>query len=142
MLQAITVRRLRPGDEAIVEALATREPPRRGGELLEDERTVFLVAFESGEPVGFVLAYELIRRHGDPSMLFVYEIEVAEHRRRLGVATRLLRGLERLAREAGIPSGFVLTNESNTAAMRLYESLGAIRPGQDDVLWAFEYRAR
>jgi ribosomal protein S18 acetylase RimI-like enzyme len=137
----VTVRRLGPGDEQVVERLAEQRPPARAAELLADERTIFLAAFdgEGSQPVGFVLAYELLRRHGDPSRLFVYEVGVAPAARRRGVATELLRELARIARAQGIRHGFVLTNESNEAAMELYGSLGGVRPNPDDVLFDFEY---
>ncbi len=130
------VRRLSVGDEAMVEAFATREPRT---DLLRDDRTIFLAAFDGDEPIGFVLAYELPRRHGDAAMLFVYEVDVAAAYRRRGVATALMRELERLARERGIGEAFVLTDEENEPAMRFYESLGGVRERADDVLWVFEY---
>jgi ribosomal protein S18 acetylase RimI-like enzyme len=137
----VIVRRLGPGDEHVLERLAEQGPPARAGELLADERTLLLAAFdrEEPEPVGFVLAYELLRRHGDPSRLFVYEVGVAPAARRRGVATELLRELARIARERGIRHGFVLTNEANEAAMELYRSLGGVRPNADDVLFDFDY---
>jgi ribosomal protein S18 acetylase RimI-like enzyme len=137
----VIVRRLGPGDERVVEQLAEQAPPARAAELLADERTIFLAAFDGEEPdpVGFVLAYELLRRHGEPSRLFVYEVGVAGEARRRGVASELLRELERIARARGIRHGFVLTNEANEAAMELYRSLGGERPNADDVLWDFEY---
>jgi ribosomal protein S18 acetylase RimI-like enzyme len=135
----VNVRRLGPGDEAIVERFATREPQTA---LLEDPRTIFLVAVDDdGAPVGFVLGYELLRRHGDRSILFVYEIEVDEASRGRGIASRLLRELAQIARARGIETGFVLTNASNAAAMRLYESVGGVRPNDDDVTWDFEWSA-
>jgi len=135
----VIVRRLGPGDDHLVEQLAEQAPPARAAELLADERTIFLVAFEESEPIGFVLAYELLRRHGEPSRLFVYEVGVEPRARRRGVATELLRELRRIANACGITSGFVLTNESNEAAMELYRSLGGDRPNTDDVLFDFEY---
>ncbi|HEY6030802.1 MAG TPA: GNAT family N-acetyltransferase [Gaiellaceae bacterium] len=135
---AIEIRRLGPGDEDVVRALAEDEPQTA---LLADERTLFLAAFDGSEPVGFVFGYELLRRHGDPSILFLYEIEVASAHRGQGVGARLLRGLAAIARERGIRTGFVLTNASNDAAMRLYESLGGVRPNPDDVMWDFEWSA-
>jgi aminoglycoside 3-N-acetyltransferase I len=137
----VNVRRLGPGDEQVVERLAEQAPPERASELLADERTIFLAAFEDGqdEPVGFVLAYELLRRHGEPSRLFVYEVGVEAEARRRGVATALLRELARIASAHGIRRGFVLTNEANEAAMELYRSLGGVRPNTDDVLFDFEY---
>ena len=137
----MNVRRLGPGDERVVEQLAEEASPARAAELLADERTIFLAAFDDdeAEPIGFVLAYELLRRHGDPSRLFVYEVGVTPEARRRGVATELLRELARIARTRGIRRGFVLTNETNEAAMELYRSLGGVRPNADDVLFDFEY---
>jgi len=62
------IRRLGPGDGDVVTALATREPHTA---LLEDERTVFVVAFEHEHPIGFAFGYVLPRRHGRPASLFV-----------------------------------------------------------------------
>ncbi len=135
----MNVRRLGPGDEVIVERLATSEPQTA---LLNDPRTIFIASFDDdGVPMGFVFGYELPRRHGDPSILFVYELEVDAACRRRGIASRLLRELAQVARARGIRTGFVLTNASNAAAMRLYESVGGARPNDDDVMWDFEWSA-
>jgi ribosomal protein S18 acetylase RimI-like enzyme len=135
----VNVRRLAPGDEAIVERLATREPQTA---LLRDERTIFLVAFDDeGSAMDFVFGYELPRRHGESSILFVYELEVDAACRRVGIGSRLLRELAQIARARGIETGFVLTSASNAAAMRLYESVGGTRPNEDDVMWDFEWSA-
>ena len=128
------LRLLGPGDKAIVEQLATRGARTA---LLEDPRTLFLVAFENGSPVGFVLAYALPRRHGLETTLCVYEIEVAEAHRNRGIGGRLLRELEAIARERGIEEGFVLTDADNVAAMRLYAAAGGVR--SDVVEWDFDY---
>jgi ribosomal protein S18 acetylase RimI-like enzyme len=130
----VDVRLLGPGDEAVVAQLATGVPRTA---LLHDPRTVFLVAFEDDAPAGFVLAYELPRRHGFNVTLCIYEVEVGEAFRRRGVATGLFDELERIARERGIEEGFVLTDADNTAAMGLYESIGGLR--SDVVEWDFKY---
>ena len=130
-----------PGDEAIVATLAGEKPldDADAAGLLADDRTFYLVAFEGDEPVGFLFAHELLRRRGDRSQLFVYDVDVAEPHRRTGIGKALLRAAEDLAREHGMREGFVLTNQSNAAAMALYGSVGGIRPNEDDVLWDFEY---
>lgn len=115
-----TIRRLRPGDETVLEALAEQADPRTA--LLHDERTVFLAAFAGERPVGFAFGYVLPRRHGKPASMFVYEIEVEERYRRRGIATELMR---RLLAEA--PEAFVLTEPDNDAANALYSSLGGTR---------------
>jgi ribosomal protein S18 acetylase RimI-like enzyme len=96
--------------------------------LLHDERTVFLAAFDGERPVGFAFGYVLPRRHGKPTSMFVYELEVDEPYRRCGIATDLMR---RLLAEA--PEGYVLTEPDNDAANALYASLGATRV--ETVMW-------
>jgi aminoglycoside 3-N-acetyltransferase I len=129
-----TVRRLGPGDEDVVRALADREPQVG---LLADEATIFLAAFQGTDPIGFVFGYELPRRHGAPSMLFVYELEVNAACRRQGIATRLMTELERIARSRGIAEGFVLAEPDNAAANTLYESFGGER--SEAVRWDYRY---
>jgi ribosomal protein S18 acetylase RimI-like enzyme len=133
----VEIRRLRPGDERVVEALATRAPQT---DLLGDEQTLFLVAFDGGQPVGFVLAHELPRRHGDPTQLLVYEVDVDEAHHRRGIGKALLGELASIARERGIVEGWVLTDDDNEAAMALYRSAGGIGP-QEVTMWEFRYTA-
>jgi len=128
------VRRLRPGDEQVVARLAERAPQTA---LLSSESTIFLVAFEAEEPIGFVLAYELPRRHGEAAILLVYEVDVDQAHRHRGVATALLDELARIARERGIGEGFVLTDADNVAANELYRSEGG--EPRDVVEWDFRY---
>jgi aminoglycoside 3-N-acetyltransferase I len=134
----VNVRRLGPGDEHVVAALATRAPSGTESELLADDRTIFLVAFDDDVPVGLVLGHELPRRHAPRSKLFVYEVDVVRTHRRRGVAAALFAELDRIARERRIPSGFVLTDRDNEPAMALYESVGG-RDEQDVVQWTFGY---
>ncbi len=118
----------------MVAQLAER-PPQTA--LLAEDSTIFLAAFEEAEPIGFVLAYELSRRHGDASMVLVYEVDVEAAHRRRGVATALLDELARIARRRGIAEGFVLTDLDNDAANALYGSQGGER--RTVVEWDFRY---
>jgi ribosomal protein S18 acetylase RimI-like enzyme len=129
------IRRLGPGDEDVVRTLATRTPHF---EVLEDERTIFLVAFEDGEPIGFVLAHHLPRRHDPSAKLLVYEVGVAEAHRRRGVGKALLAELARIAKERGIRRGWVLTDDDNEAGMALYRSAGGRDP-REVIEWEFDY---
>lgn len=131
------IRRLGPGDEDVVRALATRPPHF---ELLDDERTIFLAAFQGGEPIGFVLAHHLPRRHDPPAKLLVYEVDVQEKHRRQGVGKALLLELARIARDRQIPMGWVLTDDWNDAAMALYRSAGGKDPHKE-TMWVFDYEA-
>jgi ribosomal protein S18 acetylase RimI-like enzyme len=129
-----TIRRLGPGDEEVVRKLADGEAQTA---LLEDDATIFLAAFLDDEPVGFVFGYALPRRHGPPTILFVYELDVAEAHRRQGIAARLMSELAEIARARGIEDGFVLTEPDNDPANALYRSLGGERV--ETVMWDFRY---
>jgi ribosomal protein S18 acetylase RimI-like enzyme len=137
----VNLRRLGRGDEEVVIALAeqTAPTPEQAGEFLADDRMIFLVAFDGREPMGFLFGYELLRRHGDRAIFFVYEVEVRERYRRRGAATKLFAELERIVRDRGIRRAFLLAAAGNEPAMRLYESVGGVRPYDDDVMWRFEY---
>jgi len=124
-----TVRRLHAGDEEVVRRLAEDVPQTA---LLADQRTIFVAAFSGDEPVGFAFGYLLPRRHGKPSMLFVYELDVVESHRRRGVATRLM---QELFAHAGGAEAFVLTEPDNVAANATYAKLGGER--SEVVMWDF-----
>ena len=124
----MTVRRLAPGDERVVEQLAEQAPPRPA--LLADDRVRFVAAFDGDEPVGFAFGYELPRRHGPESVFFVYELGVEEPYRRRGIGRRLMEELL-----AGHEEAFVMTEPGNDAANALYGSLGGTRV--DSVMWDF-----
>jgi aminoglycoside 3-N-acetyltransferase I len=126
--QTVRVRRLGPGDENVVRRLAEQEPART--ELLADDRVTFVAAFAGDEPVGFAFGYELPRRHGRPTVFFVYEVDVDAAYRRRGIGRRLLTELL-----AGHEEAFVLTDADNAAANALYASLGGTRV--DSVMWDF-----
>ena len=137
-MSEIAIRLLASGDEDVVRELATYDGPGDPKALLADPHTLMLVAFDHARPVGFVLAHELPRRHGDRSRLFVYEVDVAESHRRRGIGRALLARLSRLARERGIRAGFVLATEDNLAANALYRSAGGTSP-KATVQWDFSY---
>jgi GNAT superfamily N-acetyltransferase len=134
----ISIRLLAPGDEDVVRELATYDGPGDPEALLGDPRTLMLVAFDAERPVGFVLAHELPRRHGDRAKLFVYEVDVADTHQRRGIAKALLARLAELARERGIRIGFVLTDPGNGPANALYRSAGGATHKMT-VEWEFPY---
>lgn len=152
----ISIRRLRAGDDAVLTYLAEhnaafgtvdeREPlaPLSGPEsvaFLSDDRTITLVAFAGQEPVGFVYALELYRRHTELRHLCIYEIGVSDRHRNMGIGQALLDALGDYADGAGISRGFVITHASDTAALQLYEAAGGYRTADDDVVYAFHWES-
>lgn len=152
---AVEVRRLGAGDEEVVRRLSIEdgffeqdgvEPVDRRPHTVESAREFLavetnyqLAAFADGDPVGQLIAYELIRRHGDGRMMLIYEIGVRHDHRREGVGRSLFELLRELCRERGIGRSFLMTNESNLVAMAFYESIGARRHHNDDVVLDFAW---
>ena len=150
----IWVRRLGPPDLAVLTWLA-RNNARYGApgdrpaqeplseldakEFLADERTVCLVAFAGNDPIGFLYANELYRRHGELRHLCLYEIGVAEDQRGSGVGRQLFDALGAHAHKRGITHGFAVTNMSNRDAMSLFDKAGGHRGANDDVVFAFRF---
>jgi ribosomal protein S18 acetylase RimI-like enzyme len=151
----IEPRRLVVGDEEVVRRLSLEdarfeetgvEPRPRLPHTIESARrflavdtNVLLAAFAGDEPVGQLLAYELVRRHGDGKMMFIYEIGVRDDHRRYGVGRLLFEKLKEICREREITRAFVITNERNAAAMAFYRALGATRDARDEAVFDFDW---
>ena len=107
--------------------------------FLKKETNILIVALDDVTPVGFLLAYELDRVDSPGAMLLLYEISVDESHRRQGVAKAMITAVKNICHERSIVKMWVLTNESNRAAMRTYESTGGELVAEDDLVM-FLYR--
>jgi ribosomal protein S18 acetylase RimI-like enzyme len=138
--------RLAPGDEERVHAASHLFDGRaRSGETIRTLREPthhVLIAYEDGEPAGFVSGVEV--SHPDkPTEMMLYELGVDEAHRRRGIGRALVRGLAGLAAERGCPSMFVLTERSNEAAIATYAFGDPVR--EDDLVmftWKIPPRSR
>jgi ribosomal protein S18 acetylase RimI-like enzyme len=145
---SLTIRRLEPGDGRVLRRLtegadafeagrkagrSAAKEPRAALDTIPARRFLaqpdvhLLVAFEQDEPVGFVLAYELLRRDGDPINLFVHEVRVRADRRREETGRRLLEALWALSRDRGIGSAFVIAATDDRDALAFYRATGGKR---------------
>lgn len=108
-------------------------------EFLDDARHHIAVAADDGVVVGFASGVHYV--HPDkPAELWINEVGVAPTHHRRGVAQALLRLLCDEARRLGCEQAWVLTDRDNTAAMRLYASVGG-DPGEREHVM-FEFRLR
>lgn len=107
--------------------------------FLSNDSNYFLVAFEKEKPVGFILGYRLERVDTLQPMMFLYEIEVLEPYRKKGIAKAFVNEFHKICKEHNYLKMFVITNESNLPAMRLYQSTGGKRKSTDDAVFRYEY---
>jgi ribosomal protein S18 acetylase RimI-like enzyme len=144
MTKGVSIRRLAPGDEPLLQALCRlmrneRTTPETCWRILADPGNYLLAATLSDEAAGhdelagWVIGHRIARFLRDE--MFLFELDVLAPFQRRGVGRALVGALADAARADGLAEMFVFTNASNDAAMALYASTGAYRANPDDVLW-------
>lgn len=91
---------------------------------LSSPANIALVALADGDVVGGIAAYVLEKFEQERSEIYIYDLAVAEHARRRGIATALVRALQGIAKRRGAWVIFVQADHGDDPAIRLYESLG------------------
>jgi ribosomal protein S18 acetylase RimI-like enzyme len=136
----IEVKRLKTGDEDrardVVEAFYPDGALNEN--FLSNESNYLLAAYVDNEFAGFLYAYELARLERKAPMMFLYSIDVLPEHREKGVGKKLVEELKSICAERGFMKMFVVTGESNEAAVKLYESVGGGRCADDDVVFVWE----
>ena len=100
------------------------EPTRR---FLENQANHLLIAYVGGDPAGFVTGTELTHPDKSAPELFLNELGVDASYRGRGIATELVAQLWRIARSRGCRGMWVLTDDSNPAALKVYARAGGTR---------------
>jgi ribosomal protein S18 acetylase RimI-like enzyme len=144
----LVVRRLEPGDGPILRRLAEEAGEFEAAaarsvavapaldsvnarRFLARPDVHLLVASEGDEPVGFTLAYEMLRRRGDPMELRVEEVAVRRGRRREGVGRRLVEELWAIGRDRGAAGAIVITRAGDRDALAFLRAIGG-RPDREE----------
>jgi ribosomal protein S18 acetylase RimI-like enzyme len=135
------------GVEAVLRAASLFDSPPNPDALrryLADDRNLLLLAYEEGEAAGFLRGTALGQVATPRPQMFLYEIDVAPAFRRHGVARTLIEWLLAYCRDGGFEEVFVLTEATNTAAIRLYESTGGRpeSPGERMFVYKFDESGR
>ena len=105
--------------------------------FLRNKANLLFAAFADVEIAGFLTAHRLDRFKDLRKQIFIYEVDVAPGWRRKGVGRRLMDAVLETARIESSDEVFVLTSHSNTAAKRLYESVGGTVENGDDLMYIF-----
>lgn len=94
-------------------------------DLLANEDVILLVAAEDERIVGALAAYVLRKFEQARSEIYIYDLAVAQDRRREGIATALIGQLRRVGRERGAWTIFVQADilPEDEPARRLYRKL-------------------
>jgi aminoglycoside 3-N-acetyltransferase I len=93
-------------------------------QLLASDYFIALAALEGSQVVGGLAAYELKKFEQERSEIYIYDLAVAATHRRRGIATALIRELQRIASERGAYVLFVQADLPDAPAIALYSKLG------------------
>ena len=105
-------------------------------EFLQDDRHHLVVAIDDGVIIGFVSGVHYV--HPDkPAELWINEVGVAPSHQRRGIGRQMLRTMFQVGMDLGCHQAWVLTNRSNTSAMKLYGSVEGIEDPEDTVMFTF-----
>ena len=99
--------------------------------FLENDANVLLIAYVDGAPAGFVSGTELVHPEKPTPELFLNELAVDEAHRGRGIGRALVAELWRLAQSRGCRGLWVLTDDDNVAANKVYSATGGKRVGAE-----------
>jgi aminoglycoside 3-N-acetyltransferase I len=103
---------------------AARPAPAYLHRLLAGDTFIAIVALVDGAVVGGLAGYELPKFEQERSEIFIYDLAVAAHHRRRGIATALLLEMKRIAAARGAWVIFIQADADDEPAIALYETLG------------------
>lgn len=105
--------------------------------FLANENNFLVVARIDEQFAGFVLGYKLLRISGHAHMLYIHELEIAAAYQRKGVGSTLIDHLRKISENGEFVKAFLITQESNRAAVKFYKYTGAHQPHEDDVVFVY-----
>ncbi len=141
MIMDTTVRRITEFDKDLIALLFIKAgedqiiDPNIG--FFYDSNNILLAAYKGERPAGFLYAYILPGLKTPYPKLFLYSIDVFPSFQRQNIAAKLINELKNIAYENNCSEIFVLTNNSNKAAMSLYQKTGGNIENNDDVLFVY-----
>jgi len=139
----LEVRILQAGDASVLERVTDDvfdEPvdPQWSAEFLADARHHLAVAIDGGIVVGMASGVHYL--HPDkPPQLFINEVGVASSHQGRGIGRRVLDALLERGRTLGCSEAWVLTDESNSIARKLYASAGGEIDSDPAIMYTFPF---
>ena len=127
-VQGVTVRVLGPGDAWVLERVAAEVFDNDvdacwAADFFADRRHHLAVALDGEVVVGMASGVHYVHPDKAPE-LWINEVGVAPTYHRRGIGRQLVEALLARAEELGCGEAWVLTEESNAAARRLYAAVG------------------
>jgi ribosomal protein S18 acetylase RimI-like enzyme len=136
----VEYRRLSPGDGILLTNMVWRfrreiSAIERAEAFLADPRSYLLACLDGGEVIGFVLAHRLLRYDNRPDMLYIHELAVDAAHQQRGIGSALMQMVKQSCALEGLSYAFLITQSSNEAAVRLFQSTEGSTAHADDVVF-------
>jgi aminoglycoside 6'-N-acetyltransferase I len=134
---------LQAGDASVLDRVADdvfdlHVDSRWSAEFLADPRHHLAVAIDGDVVVGMASGVHYI--HPDkPPQLFINEVGVASSHQGRGIGRRVLDALLERGRELGCTEAWVLTDESNSIARKLYAGAGGEIDSEPAIMYTFSF---
>lgn len=92
--------------------------------MLAKDSFLAIAAIHGDEVVGAIVAYEIPRLERNASEIYLYDLAVSSSFRRQGIATAMIRELQRIAAQRQVRTIFVQAHLEDEPAIALYSKLG------------------
>ncbi len=138
---AIEIKRLDKNSQAELSKLAEDVfdealNPKFTAEFLADERHHLVIALDDDMVVGMASAVHYVHPDKAPE-LWINEVGVSPNYQAQGIGKQLMNALFEHARSLNCKEAWVLTDETNTAAKKLYSSVGGKEEPERPVYFSF-----
>ncbi|MCL2574393.1 MAG: GNAT family N-acetyltransferase [Defluviitaleaceae bacterium] len=100
------------------------ESPQQVREFVSEKQNIAIVAKLDGKVVGLVYGYFLTCFHNVKPQFFIYSVDIHEKYQGKGCGTKFMRHVVDWARDNGFSESFVMTDESNSHACKVYKKAG------------------
>ena len=138
---SIQIKRLDKNSQAVLTKLAEDVfdealNPKFTADFLADERHHLIVALDDDIVVGMASAVHYVHPDKAPE-LWINEVGVSPSYQAQGIGKQLMNALLEHARTLNCKEAWVLTDETNTAAKKLYSSVGGKEEPERPVYFTF-----
>jgi len=100
----------------------------RAEEFLNDSRHHLFVAIHQDKIIGMASGFHHVHPDKDPA-LFIDEVGVLEKLQGRGIGSELVRSLSEYGKKLGCTAAWVMTESTNTAAIKAYKKAGGVEDG-------------
>jgi ribosomal protein S18 acetylase RimI-like enzyme len=114
--------------------------PKQLEKFLSEKQNLAFVAIVNGKIIGLAYGYALMRPDKDKPQFLIYSVNIHSNYQDRGYGSKLIQFIVDYARENNYCESFVITENDNERACRIYEKAGMNHSSKDnDRVYVIEY---